>query len=94
MPTLNSAVLVVALAAAVSTAASAAETSYRYDSLGRLMRSDQTASGQPHTVKFTYDAGGNRRTQIVENSLNGPATAVIVTPLGSGFAVIPIDRQQ
>lgn len=86
-------VLVALNASAFVAPAQAGETRYAYDNLGRLVRAEQSVPSQPHTMRLTYDQAGNRRDQIVEGSPNGSATAMIVAPLGSGFAVIPIDRQ-
>lgn len=88
------AVSTIALVACASSVASAREVRYRYDSLGRLVQADQSAPSQPNSIRLTYDRVGNRLTQVVDGSPNGSATAVIVAPLGSSFAVIPIERQQ
>lgn len=77
----------------ISSAADAGETHYQYDALGRLKQAQQSAPADPPTTRFTYDPAGNRTQQVVENSTNGSAAGVIVTPMGTGFAVIPFDRQ-
>ena len=86
-------VVMMASALATASVAEAAQTQYQYDALGRLKQAQQSASTDAPTSRFTYDAAGNRTQAVVENSVNGSATGVVVTPMGSGFAVIPFDRQ-
>lgn len=68
-------------------AAQAGETSYTYDSLGRVTRVQYPDGG---VVEYDYDKAGNR-IEVRRTAGTGSGVTVIVVPSGTGFVVIPIE---
>jgi len=67
----------------VATAATAAETRYTYDALGRLTKVE---AGNGRVTEYTYDAANNR-TKVT--STGGSSGRVVVLPLLGGL-VLPL----
>jgi len=59
----------------------AADTTYKYDTLGRVVEVDYPDGS---IIKYAYDAAGNR-TQVTKTA--GTAPAVVVLPLMGGVVV-------
>ena len=85
-------VVMVVLPLCEPTAVNASEiVNYSYDAQGRLI--DAVHSSGPNSgldIQYQYDLVGNRTTQTVTGSKNAGQQAV-VTPMGAGFSVTPIN---
>lgn len=67
--------------------AQAGETTYTYDSLGRVSKVTYPDGG---VVEYDYDKAGNR-IEVRRTAGTGSGVTVIVVPSGTGFIVIPVE---
>jgi len=82
------------IAVASTAPASASQTNYTYDALGRLVRVEQTGvAASAYDSRYTFDAAGNRTTHVVSGAANNAPSGVVVVPYVGGYRIIPLKRE-
>lgn len=83
------------LASVPIASASASETAYEYDALGRLVRANQIGGPAPSDARYAYDPADNRINVSISGAPadGGVRAALVIVPAAGRYRIIPLRRQ-